>query len=179
VGGEVLVGLALGILGTYVTHLVPLQFIEKFAPQLMPHASAFFSLWCWITIASVGTGLTSAFVKNVLLLLVRRQWLAVSIFVIVMTVAVGSGYPLVAATARSVFLFLMIAYALMKFGVLAAVAFIYVHNLILAFPLTTNLSVWYAPAAMFAIASVLALTIYAFHVTAARQRFWKDSLDSL
>ena len=178
IGGEVLAGLALGIVGMYVLYLVRIPFIEPVAPRLVPNGGAFLSLWCWNTVTSVCIGLTTAFVLNLLLLLVRRQWLAVSIFVIAMTIVMASGGPLIAAV-RPFVLLLMIVYALMRFGVLAAVAFNYVHNVVLAFPLTTNPSAWYAPPAMLAIASVCALAIYAFQATFAGRRFWKVSLEGL
>ena len=178
IGREVLAGLALGIVGMYVLYLVPVPFIEPLAPRLVPNSGAFFSLWCWNTVTSVCIGLTTAFVLNLLLLLVRRQWLAVSIFAIAMTIVVASGGPLIAAV-RPFVLLLMIVYALMRFGVLAAVAFNYVHNVVLAFPLTTNSSAWYALPAMVAIASVCALAIYAFQLALAGRRLWNISLESL
>jgi DNA-binding winged helix-turn-helix (wHTH) protein len=178
VGGEMLVGLALGTVGECVLYLVPIPLIEPISPRLMPNAGAFLSLWCWIAISSVCVALTTALVLNLLLRLVRRQWLAVSIFVVSMTTVMASGGPPIAAV-RSIVLLLMIAYALTRFGVLAAIAFIYVHDVVLIFPLTTNTSAWYAPAAMLAIGSVMALAIYAFQLALSRRRLWNISFEKL
>jgi len=178
IGEEVLVGFVLGIVGTYVVDLVPIPFIELLAPRLVPDLGAFFSLWCWITIGSVCIGLSMAFVLNVLLQLVRSRWLAVSIFLIAMTTMYAAGgLPITAL--RSFLLLLIVLYALMRFGVLAAVALSYVHNVVLGFPLTTNPSSWFAPAAMLAIGSVVALAIYAFQLALAGRRLWKLPLESL
>jgi DNA-binding winged helix-turn-helix (wHTH) protein len=177
VGVEVLAGLVLGVVGTYVVDLVPIPFIEPLAPRLAPDFGAFFSLWCWCTICAVCTGLSSAFVLNVLQL-VRNQWLAVSIFVMVMTMVMTSGGPLITALRGFLFL-LMIVFALMRFGVLAAVAFCYVQEVVLAFPLTTNPTTWFAPATMLAIGSVVALVIYAFQLALAGRKLWNVSLESL
>ena len=178
IGGEVLAGFVLGVVGTYVVDLVPIPFIEPLAPRLAPDLGAFFSLWCWFTIVAVCIGLSMAFVLNVLLQLVRSQWLAVSIFVIAMTIMFAAGGPPITAL-RSFLLLLIVVYALMRFGVLAAVALIYVHNVVLGFPLTTNPSTWFAPAAMLAIGSVVALAIYAFQLALAGRRLWNVSLESL
>jgi DNA-binding winged helix-turn-helix (wHTH) protein len=178
IGGEVLAGFALGVVGTYVVDLVPIPFIEPLAPRLMPDLGAFFSIWCWFTIVAVCISLSNAFVLNVLLQLVRRQWLAVSIFVIAMTIMFASGGPPITAL-RGFLLLLIVVYALMRFGVLAAVALSYVHNVVLGFPLTTKPSSWFAPAAMLAIGSVVALAIYAFQLALAGRRLWNISLESL
>jgi DNA-binding winged helix-turn-helix (wHTH) protein len=178
IGGEVLAGFVLGVFGTCIVDLVPIPFIEPLAPRLMPDLGAFFSLWCWCTIVAVCISLSSAFVLNVLLRVVRNKWLAISIFVIAMTIVMASGGPQITAL-RGFLLLLMIVYALMRFGVLAAVAFCYVHNVVVAFPLTTNPSTWFAPAAMLAICSVVALAIYAFQLALAGRRLWNVSLESL
>ena len=121
IGGEVLAGFVLGVVGTYVVDLVPIPFIEPLAPRLAPDLVAFFSLWCWFTIVAVCISLSNAFVLNVLLQLVRSQWLAVSIFVIAMTIVFAAGGPPITAL-RAFVLLLIVVYALMRFGVLAAVA---------------------------------------------------------
>lgn len=112
-----------------------------------------------------------------LLQLVRSQWLAVSIFVISMTIVFTAGGPLITAL-RGLLLLLIVVYTLMRFGVLAEVALLYVHN-VRAFQLTTNLSTWFAPAAMLAIGSVVALAIYAFQLALAGRKLWQVSLKSL
>ena len=127
-----LAGFVLGVVGPYVVDLVPIPFIEPLAPRLVPDLGAFFSLWCWFTIVAVCIGLSNAFVLNVLLQLVRSQWLAVSIFVISMTIVFTAGGPLITAL-RGLLLLLIVVYALMRFGVLAEVALLYVHN-VLGFP---------------------------------------------
>jgi hypothetical protein len=178
IGREVLAGFVLGVVGTYIVDLVPIPFIEPLAPRLAPDLGTFFLLWCWFTIGSVCVGLSMAFVLNVLLQLVRSQWLAMSIFVIAMTIMFAAGAPLITAL-RGFLLMPIVVYSLMRFGVLAAVALSYVHNVVLGFPLTTNPSTWFAPAAMLAIGSVVALAIYAFQLALAGRRLLNISLESL
>lgn len=153
-------------------------FDAALAPQLMPNAGAFLSLWCLQTITAVGAGLSYMFVLNLVLLLVWRQWLALSIFVFALALVLAPAYlagtPIIAA--RPVFLLVIVWYALRTFGVLTAAALIYVHNIILAFPLTINRSAWYAHTALFAISSLLALAVYAFHTTLAGRPLPGDKL---
>jgi serine/threonine protein kinase len=177
IGRELLAGFVLGVVGTYVVDLVPIPFIEPLAPRLAPGLGAFFSLWCWFTIVAVCIGLSNAFVLNVLLQLIRSQWLAVSIFVIAMTIVFTAGGPLITAL-RGLLLLLIVVYTLMRFGVLAEIALLYVHN-VQAFPLTTNPSTWFAPAVMLAIGCVVALAIYAFQLALGGRRLLKVSLENL
>jgi hypothetical protein len=89
----------------------------------------------------------------------------------------AGGLPITAL--RSLLLLLIVVYALMRFGVLASVALLYVHGVVLGFPLTTNPSSWFAPAVMLAIGSVVVLAIYAFQLALAGRRLWNVSLESL
>jgi serine/threonine protein kinase len=178
IGRELLAGFVLGVVGAYVLDLVPIPFIETLAPRLAPGLGAFFSLWCWFTIVAVCIGLSNAFVLNVLLQLIRSQWLAMSIFVIAMTIVFTAGGPLITAL-RGLLLLLMAVYTLMRFGVLAEVALLYVHNVQSSFPLTTNPSTWFAPAVMLAIGSVVALAIYAFLLALPGRKLLKVSLENL
>jgi hypothetical protein len=68
---------------------------------------------------------------------------------------------------RLLLLIWLVGYVLTRFGVLTAASLIYVRNVIQVFPLTTNLSAWYAQATIFAIASVLGIAVCAFYTTLA------------
>jgi hypothetical protein len=73
----------------------------------------------------------------------------------------------------------IVAFTLTKFGVLATVASVYAHFAIQDFPLTTNLSAWYAPAALLGIATLLAIALYGFVTTLRGQRLWRTSWTNL
>jgi hypothetical protein len=154
--------------------ILNMPFVAGLAPQLVPTMGAFFSLWFWQLIMAILGGLSYMFLLNMSVLLVRRRWLAVSVFVLVTTMVLALTYPAFSAiaVARPIFLIALICYSLTRFGVLTAVAFIYSHSVLQAFPLTTNRAAWYGHITLFAIASVLAVAVYAFHTTLARRPLW-------
>jgi len=179
VGADVLVGIVLGIAAVCVVRPLTSPFIAALAPELKPSASAFLSLWCWQLVIAVGAGLSYMFLLTLILLLVRRQWLAAPVFVILMLLVVATPIPgvgLAALVPRRVVLFCLVWFALNRFGVLTTAALAYVHVIATAFPLTTNRSVWYADSALLATASILVLAVYAFHTTLAGRRLWRDTL---
>jgi len=49
-----------------------------------------------------------------------------------------------------------------------------VSTILPEFPLTTNFSNWYAGSTLFVLASVLALTVYAFHTAMAGRPLFKE-----
>ena len=106
--------------------------------------------------------------------MVRRTWLALSLFVLIVTLILAPGYgtPSFIAIARQALILLAVANALIRFGVLAAVAFAYTLATIGDFPLTTNWSAWYAPFALFGMATLVALALFGFVTTTSGRRLW-------
>jgi hypothetical protein len=64
----------------------------------------------------------------------------------------------------------------MRFGVVTAVTFVFTWIVLAHFPLTADLSAWYATSALLTMASVLALAIYGFRTTLAGRPLWRDQL---
>ena len=94
------------------------------------------------------------------------------IFVLVMTVVLMPSYgrPSLVTTARVAIWNMILAFTLIRFGVLATVAALYTGFMIEELPLTTNWSAWYAPAAGFGIAILVALALYGFVTTLSGRR---------
>ena len=170
VGRDLLVGIAFGTAEVCITATIfNMPFVGRLAPQLMPNVDAFFLLWLQQVIAAVLGGLSYMFLLDLSALVFRRQWLAVSAFIIATALVFAAGYGVRSpiAIARPIFLLVLISYLLTRFGVLTVVAFVYVHSVILSFPVTINQSAWYARVTLFATASVLIIALYAFHTTLA------------
>ena len=70
----------------------------------------------------------------------------------------------------------LLAYALARFGLVTTTVLIFVWTTLGRFPLTANLSAWYASSALLVILSVLALAIFAFHTTLAGRPLWRGEL---
>ena len=109
--------------------------------------------------------------------LFRRLWLAAAALVL-LAIAVFSPTNLPDLCAGAVFA-VVITFILIRFGVMALMAAIFVWQVLLFFPLTTDLTTWYASSSLFAIASVLALTAYAgYTALAGRPLFQAGFLES-
>jgi serine/threonine protein kinase len=113
----------------------------------------------------------------------RRLWLAAAAFIVVFALlifrSIGFGQlglfdwvtvPLFSA---------LLVFILTRFGVLALMVAFSVSTTLQDFPLTADLSTWYAGSSLFAIASVLMLTAYALYTAlAGRPLFKAGFLDS-
>jgi hypothetical protein len=167
VGGHVLAGVALGVVTLCaMIALTPRPFVEGSAPYLFPSSATLLSVWCWLPMVRITGGLGYALLFSLILIPVRRRWLAASLLVVVMTMAFQSG------SQESVLRFAIIgaigAFALFRFGVLAAVVHGYTEFAIREFPLTTNWSAWYAQVALLIILTLVGLAFYGFVTTLKR-----------
>ena len=116
---------------------------------------------------SIGFGLVLLFLFVLLRALLRRQWIAA---VVVVLVGAGTGILGGASVLETMFAALVIAldiFVLIRFGVLAAIVSYFVIQVVHPVVLTTNFSAWYAGSTLFALEIVLALTAYAFHTAVA------------
>ncbi len=181
VGGEILIGLVIGVLTLLALYLIPIPFIEPIAPRLLPNTGAYVSLWCWEIVVSVGGASSYAFALSVLVQLVRRRWLAVSIFVTGFTLALAWGHTegTLLVAMRPAFILLVLASLFLRFGLLSVVAFLYSLQVFPSFPITADASTWYARTALLAMASLLVPAVYAFYVTVAGQALWPKRLQDL
>ena len=126
--------------------------------------------------------LSSVFSSLILLLLLflframfRRLWLpAAAVLIVIANLGSGPLGWVAIGIGASLFTFI-----LTRFGVLAMMAALFVAQTLLFYPLTTDLTAWYAGGAVFAIASVLALTGYALYTALGGRPIWKAGfLDS-
>jgi hypothetical protein len=109
---------------------------------------------------------------------IRRRWLGGLLFVLVMTLILPSyARPSLLSAARLATWNSILAFTLIRFGVLATVALVYTAFMISEFPLTTNWSAWYAPAALLGIATLITLALYGFVTTLRGRRLWPAKLD--
>ena len=102
------------------------------------------------------------------------------LFVLLMTLIVTPSYdrPSLLTTARLLLIQTVFAFTLIRFGVLATVAALYAAFIIELFPLTTNWSAWYAPAALLGIATLVGLALYGFVTTLSGRRLWPEKPDA-
>jgi serine/threonine-protein kinase len=102
---------------------------------------------------------------------------AANVAVFALLAAVGSNPPWIGGVETGL-VSLGAILILTRFGLLPMIVGIIVSSILPGFPMTTDFSAWYAGSTMFSIATVLALTAYAFHTArAGRPLFSGGALD--
>jgi len=128
-----------------------------------------------VTNSGIGTSLFLVLLFLLQRVLLRRQWLAAVLSVLLFGL-VGAGlpgdHPLIGALYLALITGFFIA-NLIWFGVFSLAVSGYVIATLITLVLTTDLSVWYANTTVVAVVLVLALTAYAFHTALAGRPLFK------
>jgi hypothetical protein len=106
------------------------------------------------------------FILFLLRLLLRNQPAAAVLFVLIFTVWEALNYDslllgIILEGLWSAILLLL----LMRFGLLATAAALFFQNILVCFPITTQLSAWYSGVGLAGLLLLLGLTLYAFHTS--------------
>jgi hypothetical protein len=130
-----------------------------------------------LSVLIVGFALGLGFVLLIFLLRVvlRRQWLMATVFIALsagLSASSLSGHHLALALYGALAASAVLA-GLLRFGVLPLVVLFFVNEFVFSYPLTTDLSAWYAGCTVFPVAIVLVLTAYAFHTALAGRPLFK------
>jgi predicted Ser/Thr protein kinase len=110
-------------------------------------------------------------------LLVRRQWLAAALFVLIYTVfgSIGSA-TLMVDIPLSLGIGLLIYFSLTRFGLVAFVTSMYVFTLFVLLPITSDFSAWYSGPTILALAISIALIGYGLLTVLRGRSILKDEL---
>jgi len=114
-----------------------------------------------------------------LAILLRRERLAVALLWILITLVMAARYPnslLLLGLAFSGVRAALHLFVWLRFGLFAGVAGQFVRLLCLFYPLTWDLSAWYAEATLFSTLTILTLALYGFAVSIGGQRLLRSNL---
>jgi serine/threonine-protein kinase len=117
------------------------------------------------------------FLIFLLRVILRRQWLAAGVFVLIVaiSVALGNDYPLTYALA-TLLLYGLIHAVLLRLGLVSVFVIGCVLDLLILLPVTLNFSAWYAGSSLSVMLAVLALAIWAFHTSLGGQKVFAGKL---
>jgi serine/threonine-protein kinase len=184
VSGQVLIGLAvgfayylLGALSTILSERVGLQTgIGLFRLRNVLDMRHLAGSYVSALQTDVQIPLILFFVFFLLRVLLRRDWMAslVCILLIGGLSAINSPYPLIPVLFSTTIIALVL-FILIRFGILPLMAMFYVVALTNGFPITTDLSAWYAGGTVLSTVMILALAAYAFHIARAGRPLFKES----
>jgi hypothetical protein len=171
VGRDLLVGLAAGawvVITSQVVNLVPVLLGASHpAPTdvnvmtLLGPTAILASLLneTWLC---VFFGFALLFLLLTLRTLLRRQWLAATVVVLIMSLtALGSEEPLLSFV-LSLLLWGLMVFVFMRFGLLAGISSLIALIWFSNFPITFETSAWYSGAGFFALTVMMALAIFGF-----------------
>jgi Protein kinase domain len=107
--------------------------------------------------------------------LLRNSWLAAAAFVLMFTVlkSASSDYPALEWPIQIV-LYIVLAWAALRFGLVALSVALYAGDTALNIPITLNASAWYFTTGTLAVVSIGALAIWGFYTALAGQLPWQD-----
>jgi serine/threonine-protein kinase len=183
VGGHLLIGVCLGVWFS-IFFFVENLFLEHYGSipdgvrlNVLVDTRHEFGELAYFLYQSIGIALTLFFLFFLLRALLKRQWLAAAVFVVLFgcTTMLSSDHPAIAGTFTAMQGALAI-YTLIRFGVLPMVVGIFVSSLLPEFPVTTDFSNWYAGSNIFALATVVLLGAWSFHTALAGRRLFREGL---
>jgi len=110
--------------------------------------------------------------------LLRKQWLAAGVIVIVLAAinAANALNPLIGWPVNIVF-FGLAVFTLMRFGLLSMAVALFISLFISQFPLTSDWSVWYSGEVAFTVIAVLAFALFGFRTSQAGQSLFKEECE--
>ncbi len=116
---------------------------------------------------AVGAGLAFFFLLMLVRFLVRRDWLAILIIVSVgviqnLLLLPGFDRGQIVAALIVAMIWSLVAWLILRYGVLAGIAGVYVNLLVQAFPLTPDLLAWHSGTTLFALSICLLILGYGF-----------------
>ena len=131
--------------------------------------------------ASLVFGFMVSFLILFLTLILRRKWLGYAVFWLLIFVfsAAAGGIGTASLLSGLLWALLFPTYIVLiaaRFGVLAIVSSFTFHHLIVFYPITTELSAWYAGDFLLCTGVLIALAIYGFHTSLAGEKIFQGGI---
>src|SRR5262245_44506689 len=172
----ILIGIVLNLIAVLLINISPLAFLrinETLLNGLSGARMAAGNLVLLAVIPVIGA-LISLFMLFLLRLLVRRDWLAVVLFVPVLFAGFYTENWQVSVTI--ILQIGLIAVAMTRYGLVVSTVASFAIFALINFPVTLNFSVWYAGTGLAPLVAVLALAVFAFYTSLGGQKLFQGSL---
>jgi serine/threonine-protein kinase len=133
--------------------------------------------WLAQVVICVQATLVFFFVLFLFRVLLRRPWLAAAAFAALFATAraLGGEYPAVEIP-TSIAIYGIVAFAGVRFGLVALAAGLFTVDLIVSAPVPASLSSWYTPATALVYLSVLGLAGWGFYTSRGGRPLWRGDL---
>jgi hypothetical protein len=177
VGRDLLIGILLGSCFTLLANLPYLLMSRTGATELDPLVGITVVIGVLLNSMSgaVLVALIFTFLFTLLRALLRRDWLAALIAVVILATpaALSGSVPSIVST---LILGGLLVLAFTRFGLLNLFVSILIFFWLNGLPFTTNLSAWYAFASLSVMVLILALAGFAFYTSLGGQKVFKGNL---
>jgi len=189
VGRDVLVGCVLGTIAVSLLFLTVPAATWLGVPQGEPYIGALrvllgsrsvLAVTSWFVLSPVFFALAVLFLLFLLRVLLRSEWLTVVLLIAILTAfdSLQSSNYLPLSVITNALLDGAALFVLVRFGLLALVVSFQFGNILQTFPITTDLSAWYAGIGLTGIVLLLGLTVYGFYTSLGGQSpFGRVSLE--
>jgi len=182
-GRDLLIGVILGIVWLVIVQLSLLEIARRGgapllgATEYLRGGRHILGAWLGQVLKSVQATLVFFFVLFLLRILLRRSWLAAAVFVALFTTfrVLGNEY-LEVQIPTSIAIFAIVAFAGVRFGLVALAAGLFTVDLIVSAPMPASASSWYVPATAFVFLSVLAFAVWGFYTSLGGRPLWRGDL---
>jgi hypothetical protein len=112
----------------------------------------------------------------VLRAIVRHEWVAVALFVLLAAVPSLLGRQSLPELVNAAVFFVGVYYLAVRLGLISLTIGLWVSHLLTAHPLTVDLSAWYAGFSVALVAAVFTLALFALHTSRAGQPLLRADL---
>jgi serine/threonine-protein kinase len=178
VGRDLLTGMLLGVCLTLLDKLLKLD-----APQPAADVGLDILLGARFVVGDFLNSMSGAviaplaitFLLTLLRVLLRRDWLAAAVAVLIFGLPAFQSPSPFAAIVNLIFACLVVL-AFIRFGLLTLAATVFIFFWLESLPFTTNLSAWYAGVSLFAMFLVTALAGLTFYTSLGGQKVFKGNL---
>jgi serine/threonine protein kinase len=179
-GRDLLLGVILGIVWVVIVELSILAIARLGGAPILGSTEYLrggrhiLGAWLGQVVNCIQATLLFFFVLFLFRVLLRRPWLAGAAFVALFTTsrALGSEHAAVEIPS-SIAIYGMVAFAGVRYGLVALAAGLFTVDLVLNVPMTVSLSSWYAPATAFVFLSVLGLAAWGFYTSLGGRPLWR------
>jgi hypothetical protein len=179
-GRDLLIGVILGVVWLVIVQLSLLEIARRGgapllgATEYLRGGRHILGAWLGQVLKSVQATLVFFFVLFLLRILLRRSWLAAAVFVALFTSfrVLGNEY-LAVQIPTSIAIFAIVAFAGVRFGLVALAAGLFTIDLIVSAPMPASASSWYAPATAFVFLTVLGFAGWGFYTSLGGRPLWR------
>ena len=184
VGRDVLLGVILGVVWIFVFRIRDIRLMHLggspsfLSTEYLMGGRQALGRWLYQVPNSILGGLQFFFLLLGLKVLLRKQWIAVIVFVAIFTSlnALGSRH-LSVEVPTVLIIYSIAAVVIVRFGLVAFICGIFTVDMLGNVPFSSDFSAWYMNTSLLALLSVVALAGWGFYYSLGGQPLWKSEVE--